>query len=91
MVTFNLNRSHAAPNMNKHDEDNLRFLLTVSPETLRDWYNSVSQDDIDYAKELLDAAEINMGLLIEPIQYDEKIDCSVAKQYLTKFTLKGTK
>lgn len=65
--------------------------MSVSPEVLRAWFNSVSQDDVDYAKELLDAAEADMDLIVEPIQYDENIDCTVAKQYLTKFTLKGPK
>lgn len=40
--------------MNRHDQDNLKFLLTRSPDELRAWYNSVSDDDLLYAKELMD-------------------------------------
>lgn len=41
--------------MNKHDQDNLRFLLTASKETLQDWYSQINEDDLAYAMELLDA------------------------------------
>lgn len=39
--------------MNKRDQSNLDFLLTVSPETLKDWYAKASEDDREYAMELL--------------------------------------
>jgi hypothetical protein len=41
--------------MNQHDRDNLHFLLTASPEVIKDWYSKMDQDDIDYAYELLAA------------------------------------
>lgn len=40
--------------MNQNDHDNLRFLLTADPVTLRDWYNKCSNDDLIYANHLLD-------------------------------------
>jgi len=40
-------------NMNERDLENLKFLLSASQETLNDWYNTVDDDDIDYAMELL--------------------------------------
>jgi len=39
--------------MNKHDRDNLEFLLTASPAVIAEWMSVVDQDDIDYAHELL--------------------------------------
>lgn len=39
--------------MNERDLENLKFLLSASQETLNDWYNTVDDDDIDYAMELL--------------------------------------
>lgn len=41
--------------MNKHDRDNLDFLLNASPAVIEDWYMQMSDDDIEYAFELLEA------------------------------------
>lgn len=65
--------------MNEHDLDNLKFLLTASPETLTDWYNSVSEDCHEYAKEILE-----MGSLEILDHYDE---VALAKSVLQKFRL----
>lgn len=46
--------------MNQHDRDNLNFLLKSSPEILRDWYSKVSEDDIAYAQELLNAYALEL-------------------------------
>lgn len=40
--------------MNPHDLDNLRFLLSANKQQLQQWYNTVSNDDLRYANELLD-------------------------------------
>ncbi len=40
--------------MNQHDRDNLDFLLGASPEVIEDWYEQMSDDDIEYAFELLE-------------------------------------
>lgn len=39
--------------MNEHDRDNLRFLLSADRETFMEWAEQVTQDDMDYAMELL--------------------------------------
>jgi hypothetical protein len=39
--------------MNPEDKLNLNFLLASSPKTLKEWYDTTSQDDIIYATELL--------------------------------------
>lgn len=39
--------------MNKHDRDNLEFLLNASSEVIAEWMNTVDEDDVVYAHELL--------------------------------------
>ena len=75
--------------MNDRDKQNLEFLMSITPETLRDWFNTVSQDDIDYAKELLDRADL-VAAAQECIDA-QNIDCTIAKQILSQFTMKGSK
>lgn len=41
--------------MDQHDKDNLNFLLNATPETIQDWYEQMSDEDIEYAFELLEA------------------------------------
>ena len=86
--------------MNPHDKENLKFLMSVSPEVLQDWYNTVSQEDVDYAMELLKHAsdELDRTALVQAAKEfinrsldDEILDCSTAKTLLSKFTLKGIK
>lgn len=72
--------------MNQHDKDNLQFLLTASPEVLKDWYDSVDRDDHEYAIELirLHTSEIivhNMEMA------DNVTDLSEARQVLAKYRL----
>lgn len=40
--------------MNQNDQKNLRFLLSRSPAQLREWYNTVSEEDLRYASELME-------------------------------------
>lgn len=46
--------------MNDHDAGNLQFLLTVDEHTLLDWYNSASEDDIQYARDLFTIARLDL-------------------------------
>lgn len=39
--------------MNDHDRQNLIFLLTADADTLSQWYDQMSEDDHEYAHELL--------------------------------------
>ena len=41
--------------MDQHDKDNLNFLLNATPEAIQDWYEQMSDEDIEYAFELLEA------------------------------------
>lgn len=40
--------------MDENDMDNLRFLLNASEATIKEWYITVSDDDHQYASELLE-------------------------------------
>lgn len=66
--------------MNQRDQDNLDFLLNASPEVIQDWYQQMSDDDIQYAVELLEMAKEE---LIE--QQLAGSDLSDAKTILSKF------
>ena len=56
--------------MNDWDRNNLQFLLNADDATIKDWTAQTSQDDIDYAHELLalyseELRERSMALRIE--------------------------
>jgi guanylate kinase len=58
--------------MNKHDRDNLNFLLNASKSTLNDWYDKVGQDDIEYAFELL--AQAKAELLVSEAEIFDQVE-----------------
>jgi hypothetical protein len=74
--------------MNKHDRDNLNFLLTASKRTLADWYNSVGKDDVQYAFELLQKAKVDLMLkeieLMDEVENTDDADRAVI-EILEKF------
>jgi hypothetical protein len=39
--------------MDEYNRKNLEFLLNADKETLLEWYNSVGEDDHEYASELM--------------------------------------
>lgn len=71
-----------ALDMSESDIDNLKFLVTASAETLRDWYFSVDADDIQYAQELLDDAQRQ----IEEMSDDNPLTTEL-KAYLKEYKL----
>lgn len=46
--------------MNQRDRNNLEFLLTSSPETLKDWYHQMDAEDHQYARQLMDMYAIEL-------------------------------
>lgn len=48
--------------MNKHDYDNLQFLLHADDATMKEWYKTVSMDDVEYALELLAAYRLELEM-----------------------------
>ena len=73
--------------MNEHDKANLEFILTASPETLVDWYQSLSEDDIAYAQELLATAKTELDLRVIEL-FDDVPDVNLANNVLDKYRLK---
>jgi hypothetical protein len=80
--------------MDKQDRDNLDFLLNSDPETLFVWYKTVSQEDIEYAEELLgkyskelDERQVAVDTELALMGLTEYPD---AEQVLRKFTSKKT-
>jgi hypothetical protein len=67
--------------MDDHDQANLDFLLTASPDTLKEWSTKVTQDDLNYAQELLDAYQIKLDeraqLLGVVDTYDEEFEQAI--------------
>ena len=72
--------------MNQHDKDNLRFLLSASPDSLREWYESVGQDDHEYAMELIQTYKAE--LIVETLETNDNVeDLSDAQRILARFRL----
>ena len=72
--------------MNEYDRENLQFLLNADPETLREWYDSVSPDDIEYAAELM--LQYSEELSIKTSMYNDEIDdIKQAADFLKRFRL----
>jgi hypothetical protein len=68
--------------MSEHDLENLRFLMTISKESFDRWLASASDDDVEYALELI---ERHRALAVQ--FRDEVGDVSEAKRMLSKFAL----
>ena len=70
--------------MNKHDRDNLMFLINADKATMKKWYRTVSKDDVDYALELLQ--QYKSELMVKEMEYmDEVNDVGMAREALKKF------
>ena len=72
--------------MNDHDRANLEFILNASKETLADWYNSLSEDDLAYAQELLNAASLELAMRIVELS-DDVPNVELAAILLDKYRL----
>jgi hypothetical protein len=46
--------------MNDHDRDNLRFLMTIPKESFNEWLDQASEDDVQYALEIIKTAKAEM-------------------------------
>jgi hypothetical protein len=67
---------------------NLQFLLTSSPETLREWFDQVDIDDVEYAMEIM--AKYSEELVLRQRFIDVEntaVDVIEANNYLSKFRL----
>jgi hypothetical protein len=74
--------------VNKHDRDNLQFLLSADKKTMDSWYRTVSEYDVEYALELLQLYRTELELReLEIIDTEAGSDMSEAHSVLTRFTL----
>jgi len=72
--------------MNDYDRSNLDFLLTISAATLKDWYNKMSNDDIEYANDIM--AQYSAELDVKSALLDDDVDdISIASDLLKKYRL----
>ncbi len=74
--------------MNKHDTQNLQFILSLSEEQFDIWYSQLDNDDADYAMELLQMARTEIAMNLVSMN-DEPDSLADAQNVLGKFTLKG--
>jgi hypothetical protein len=76
--------------MDKHDRDNLNFILTRTQDQLLEWFQSIQddQDEMDYAMELMVQAKSLIELeLLSWTDCDAEQDLSQACNYLQRFRL----
>ena len=77
--------------MNKHDRDNLKFLLSADEETFQEFLETVSLDDINYAIELIQSHRAELMVhemaLEESVDEEFGLDLSEAQAVLAKFRL----
>lgn len=72
--------------MNDHDRNNLNFILALkTEEQFREWADTLSPDDMDYAIELLKYARSEVMLKAIEL-HDEVEDTTEANSILKKFT-----
>jgi hypothetical protein len=72
--------------MNDHDRSNLQFILSLDEKSYDDWTASLTEDDIDYALELLKAARTEAMMHIAQLA-DEVEDTTEANSLLKGFML----
>ena len=72
--------------MNQNDLNNLEFIMSLNVESIKQWWDSISEDDREYAMELL---EYQKRILVEKktnICLDAEItDMTQAKQLLSRW------
>lgn len=66
--------------LSQDDKNNINFLLNASPETIQDWMNTVSEQDLDYACDLLYMLKLRM------IDIVAENDINDATKILSKYT-----
>lgn len=72
--------------MNKHDRENYEYIMSLTPQEFESWYATISDDDAEYALELIKMARTE---LIEHshILCDDVETVTEAQDVLKQFTL----
>lgn len=74
--------------MNEHDRNNVNFIMSLNEQQFDEWANELTDDDIDYAIEIIKMARAELfleKLALENEHMEE--DLSLAKNFLQKYTL----
>jgi len=74
--------------MNKHDQDNVNFIMSLNDEQFEAWADEATEDDIQYALEILQTARVER-MLQEQDMLDliADSDLTEARAVLQKFRL----
>ena len=72
--------------MNDHDRENYNFMLNADTVTLREWYGSLSEDDVAYAHELLMQGQVELDMRIVEL-CDNVTDLTEANSVLARFRI----
>ncbi len=72
--------------MNDHDRSNLQFILSLDEKSYDEWTASLTEDDIDYALELLKTARTEAMMHIAQLA-DDVEDTTEANSILKGFML----
>jgi hypothetical protein len=59
--------------MKKYDRNNLDFLMSADRSTFNDWFKTASQDDIDYAFELLNQYSLELDAKSEELKIEAEL------------------
>ena len=75
--------------MNKHDRDNLQFIISLNDEQFDDWASEMTDDDIQYAIEILQAARMELVEQEQALMEYDLVDSDLveARAVLQKFRL----
>ena len=70
---------------NQWDRDNLNFLLNTKGEDFSDWHAQADEDDLNYARELMDAYSLELKLRSELLEIEARMtDFDQAKSVLDR-------
>lgn len=77
--------------MNEHDKNNLDFLLHANKAQLAKWFNTITEDDMKYAFELLQMAktesELQLLAVLDEVEDTDDADRAIL-EILEKFDTK---
>lgn len=73
--------------MNSRDRTNLDFLLNIPAEEFNDWLDAASNDDVDYALELIrksKAENLLQQIELEEVMYSYEDDMAEANKVIQR-------
>ncbi len=74
--------------MNDYDRNNLNYIMGLDSQQFDDWANTVSDDDIEYAIELIQQARLEISMQAHELSDNlEQSDLAEARAVLQKFRL----